>query len=323
MTSPTSGASSSAFRCSVAATRRGDSQIGTAAPARRWLLIEHPGPWGFAAVAESGIDPPVLEQIRQAAGTAGARILLVRRPGRGQPTRVRSWAVASFDSATVWGSWANDNELLGAVDVLRTDARRPPIAGAATEPIPAEPLLLVCAHGVHDTCCAVRGRPVAAALQAEWPDLTWECSHVGGDRFAPNVVVLPDGAYYGGLATHDAVSTIRAHLDGAVQARHLRGLSTMSSPAQAAAVVAHARYGPAGAREISAGKVQEIGDQHFMVELHGSGTVPARLRAVVRAHKKAAALLTCRAARESTALEYVVETLEVFDQLTDTGHRIR
>lgn len=305
MTSPTD-TSSFTFRCAVAASRRGDSQIGTAAPARQWLLIEHPGPWGFAAVAESGIDPPVLQQVRHAAGMAGARILLVRRPGRARPTGARSWAVVSYDGAAVWGLWANDNELLAAADALRRDVLRMPVTTGA-----AEPILLVCAHGVHDTCCAVRGRPVAAALQAEWPDLTWECSHVGGDRFAPNVVVLPDGAYYGGLATYDAVSTIRAHLDGAVQAQHLRGLSTMSSPAQAAAVAAHARYGPAGARQISAERVQEIGDQHFVVELHGSGTVPGRLRAVVRGHRKAAALLTCRAARESIAREYVVETLEV------------
>ena len=40
-------------------------------------------------------------------------------------------------------------------------------------------VVLVCAHGVHDTCCAVRGRPVAAArtpdailLDLRLPDLS-------------------------------------------------------------------------------------------------------------------------------------------------------
>ena len=55
------------------------------------------------------------------------------------------------------------------------------VPSPALEP---EPMLLVCTHGVHDTCCAVRGRPVAAALARRWPEATWECSHVGGDRFA-------------------------------------------------------------------------------------------------------------------------------------------
>ena len=56
------------------------------------------------------------------------------------------------------------------------------------------PLFGVCTHGRHDACCAERGRPVAAALTASHPDETWEISHMGGDRFAANMVVLPGGA---------------------------------------------------------------------------------------------------------------------------------
>ena len=296
-----SSAASSAFRCAAAAAQRGDSQLGTAAPAHRWLLIEHLGPWGFAAVAESGIDPPVLRELRNAAAAAGARILLIRRPGRRQPGGVRRWAVISYDGAAVWGGWSDDGQLLAAADALRA----PPRGGRA------EPVLLVCAHGVHDPCCAVWGRPVAAALQQEWPDWTWECSHVGGDRFAPNLVLLPDGAYYGGLSPADAVATVRAHLDGAVRVQHLRGLSTMSPPAQTAAIAAHARYGPAGAREIGVATVETLGEQHYAVELHGSGAVPTRLRAEVRGYRQPAALLTCRASAEVVSVRYVVEALEV------------
>ena len=59
------------------------------------------------------------------------------------------------------------------------------------------PLFGVCTHGRHDACCAERGRPVAAALTASHPAETWEISHMGGDRFAANMVVLPEGLYYG------------------------------------------------------------------------------------------------------------------------------
>ncbi|HET9872443.1 MAG TPA: sucrase ferredoxin [Propionibacteriaceae bacterium] len=301
MTSPSPGAApTSAFRCSVAAERRGDSQVGTAPPARRWLLIEHRGPWAFAAVASSGIDPLVLAELQQAADRAAARILLIRRPGRREATGARSWAVVSHEGAAVWGTWSADDQLRTAVEALGM----PPASGQA------DPVLLVCAHGLHDPCCAVRGRPVAAALQQQWPEWTWECSHVGGDRFAPNVVVLPDGAYYGGVGVLDAVTTIRAHLEGAVQAQHLRGLSTMSPPAQAAVVAAHARYGPAGARQISVAEVHRVGDHRFAVAIRGSGTVPAQLHAVVRARRLPDALLTCRASAETSSLDYVVETLE-------------
>jgi (2Fe-2S) ferredoxin len=300
VTGSTPDLAASGERCAIAAAARGDSGVGTAAPARRWLLLEHPGPWAFAAVAGSGIDADVLHQVQRAAGLAGARILLIRRPGRRQPAQARRWAVVSYDGATVWGSWAEDRDLLEAVPVLKA----PPPDGTA------EPILLVCAHGLHDPCCAIRGRPVAAALHAEWPDWTWECSHVGGDRFAPNIVVLPDGAYYGGLEAADAVATVGTHLDGAVLARHLRGFSTMTPPAQAAAVAAHARYGPADARQIRAGTVQPVGDHHFSVDLLGCGGMPPRLRAVVRADTRPPALLTCRASTQTMAVDYVVETLD-------------
>ena len=74
-----------------------------------------------------------------------------------------------------------------------------PAAGVADD----EPLVLVCAHGRHDTCCAVRGRPLAAALAADLPERTWEASHVGGCRFAAAMVLLPHGVVLGNVAAAD------------------------------------------------------------------------------------------------------------------------
>ena len=62
----------------------------------------------------------------------------------------------------------------------------------------------MCTHGRHDACCAERGRPVAAALTAARPEQTWEVSHVGGDRFAANLLVLPEGLYYGQVTADEA-----------------------------------------------------------------------------------------------------------------------
>ena len=71
----------SAFRCADAARARADPLAGSAPPARRWLLLEHPGPWKIDAIAGSGIDSDVHSALVEKAGSA-TRILLVRRPGR-------------------------------------------------------------------------------------------------------------------------------------------------------------------------------------------------------------------------------------------------
>ena len=58
-------------------------------------------------------------------------------------------------------------------------------------------LFAVCTHGRRDPCCAERGRPLAAALSQAFPDQTWESTHIGGDRFAGNLIAFPHGFYFG------------------------------------------------------------------------------------------------------------------------------
>ena len=50
----------------------------------------------------------------------------------------------------------------------------------------AGPIVLVCAHGRRDACCARLGPPLFDALAPHCPpDALWQSSHLGGHRFAP------------------------------------------------------------------------------------------------------------------------------------------
>jgi (2Fe-2S) ferredoxin len=295
------------LRCADAADQRGDPVVGTAPPARRWLLLEHPGPWRVDAVAGSGIEPAVLGQLTAAAAQTATRILLIRRPGRSPVPERRTWLLTGPTTGTVEGRWRTDADLAGALSALEAPEPDPALTG------PSAPVVLVCAHGVHDTCCAVRGRPVAAALAEVHPGQVWECSHVGGDRFAPNVVVLPDGYYYGGLTATTAVATVAAHQAGRVQTEHLRGMSRFTPPQQAAVVAAHAAYGPlaAGAVVVTGSRTRGpagAAGSRTVVDLRVAG-LPGGLQAEVLAVRRPPARLTCRAPRDTPATEYRVERL--------------
>jgi len=98
---------------------------------------------------------------------------------------------------------------------------------------------LVCAHGKHDACCALRGRSVAAALAAERPDRVWECSHIGGERFAANVLVLPLGLVYGRVLPFAAPEFVAATERGEVVGALLRGRIGLKPVAQAALAFAY------------------------------------------------------------------------------------
>ena len=283
--------------CADSARERGDAMTGTALNVRRFLLIEHPGPWAFDAIESSGIDSGILGQILAATRDAGARTLLIRRHGRVEATPERAWAVADIESGRIqWGSWSDDADLLAARDALGA-----PAAGWSDEPV-----MLVCTHGRHDTCCAIRGRPVVAALAARHGDRVWECSHVGGDRFAASVVVLPDGTYYGGLDDTDAGDVLDRHLAGTVTPSRLRGSSMLSTVAQAAAVAVHERFGPGGPRDIHAESIETIDHAAWRVELWCEGVLPARVVVAVEARRASPAALTCRAQQETSARTFEV-----------------
>ena len=105
------------------------------------------------------------------------------------------------------------------------------------------PLFGVCTHGRHDVCCAERGRPVAASLTAAYPTETWEVSHVGGDRFSANMVVLPDGLYYGRLDPASAVTVAGLHHEGRLDPELLRGRSTLPMSVQYAEIALRRHLG--------------------------------------------------------------------------------
>src|SRR5262249_30443840 len=106
-----------------------------------------------------------------------------------------------------------------------------------TSPGPAldHPLLLVCTHGKHDRCCARYGRPLHAALREGLDDdWVWQVSHIGGDRFAGNLVCLPEGLYFGRVGPDDAWPLLEDYLRRRVRLENFRGRSCYPFAVQAA-----------------------------------------------------------------------------------------
>jgi hypothetical protein len=158
------------------------------------------------------------------------RVLLIRRTDRRTEGAVTVFAVRSG----VGERWIERARLDRIDEVLDLDI--PALGrGARLGFEPREgPLFVVCTHGRRDPCCAERGRPVARALAGAFPDETWESSHVGGDRFAGNLVAFPHGLYFGRLGPETAPSAGRAYADGRIDLVHHRGRSCFAMDVQAA-----------------------------------------------------------------------------------------
>ncbi|MPZ65571.1 MAG: hypothetical protein GEU83_08645 [Pseudonocardiaceae bacterium] len=260
-------------RCAELADSEDEPRHGTAPPAIRWVLVEHSGPWGRRALSGSGLDPQVAVALGSWADSSAGRVTLIRRPASSHHSgHRRRWYLADSrpgHETLRGGCFADERELLDVLD-----------GAAPGEPVD-DPLYLVCAHGRHDACCAVRGRPVAAALATEYPGRTWECSHIGGDRFAANLVVLPHGFYYGHVPASEAVALARAYDDGFVEPRWLRGRSSIPPAVQAAQHHARLATGERGVDAFVPRGVESAGSQQWQVRLGGPDVV-VQLRERVR-----------------------------------------
>jgi Sucrase/ferredoxin-like len=223
----TSAGPAPGVRCALAAQARGDEMAATAPPARQFLLVEVPGPWVPDAWAAAGLSLDLTGQLQEQTARTAARLMLIRRPGRhpaeaGEPRR---WAVVARGAGARWGTWSAERDLKHldvAAELSQVNTRQ------------GRPLALVCTHGRHDVCCALEGRPVADALASDPRLDVWECSHLGGDRFAANVLWLPSGLLFGGLTAATASMVAEAVLSDRVVLDHFRGRFGDATLAQAA-----------------------------------------------------------------------------------------
>jgi hypothetical protein len=182
---------------------------------RAWLLIEHPGPWPHEPT--SAVLPEPLRDLVPEAVEHGIRVQLIRRPGsrRTGDGILAGWTAGSEP----WlrrGSWSGglDGRELEGLAAGRPVSFGSPVSG---------PVFLVCAHAQRNACCARFGGPLAQALAARYPGQVFQTTHVGGHRFAANLVILPHGLYYGPVGLAEATAAIGAYERGAVTPGRYRG----------------------------------------------------------------------------------------------------
>ena len=196
----------------------------TASRIDHWLLVEYRGLWAPNALRGSGLSDQVKARLREhVRSREHTRLLFIRRPDRrGRPE------LLAYASTSLVGNEETRRFAFEEYDDLR---ELDYVHGG--EPV-RHPLFLVCTHGKHDRCCALRGRPMFEALAEQLDDeWVWQTTHIGGDRFAGNVVCLPHGLYYGRVAREDAVRLVDDQLAGRISLDLYRGRSIYTFGVQA------------------------------------------------------------------------------------------
>jgi Sucrase/ferredoxin-like len=218
--------------CSVLAERLGEDLAGTAPKARRFLLLEQPGPWtGRNAVTHSDLDVDLARELLAYADEVGLKMHLIRRTSRRSALERRACFVADTSRE---GPWLRRYELDDPAEVLSIDLTAGSLVG---------PLYAVCTHGKRDPCCARRGRPLARAVRGARPDETWEIGHIGGHRFAATFLAFPHGLCFGRVPAARGPAIVAGVEAGEIALEHFRGRAGDPPLVQAADVLVRRRLG--------------------------------------------------------------------------------
>jgi hypothetical protein len=145
---------------------------------------------------------------------------------------------------------------------------------------------------------------IRALGDTRWADRVWECSHIGGDRFAANVVVLPDSIYFGRVEPDSVVSLLEGLDAGRIDLDHFRGRTSLSLAEQA---VEHFVRHELGVDALDAVAIDGRGDDGAFAVRVGERT--ARVR-IARRMVSVAEPLTCHGRPEQLVPSFTLMSIE-------------
>lgn len=238
---------SAAATCSVLSHDAGEQLFGTATTVAAWFLIEYEGRWEPEAFDHAEIPAPVKQAVsRQAMAMPRSRIQVIRQKPRLAPDGIAFFVILGRETHPALYEF----HLKTYEDLLALDLAAICAEDAAYELYRrTEPLYLVCAHGRRDRCCAQHGVPVYEQISPQVGAAVWQTSHVGGHRFAANMICFPHGIVYGRVNPDNAPALVDAYRAGQIVPDHYRGRACYSKAAQAAEYYLRTREGSSKALE--------------------------------------------------------------------------
>lgn len=225
--------------CAQVSQERGDSGIGTAPPVHLWFLLEYTKSWGENVTMHNSFPAPIHEWIiRIHQMYPDARVQLIKQQQKAPKMITLFIGVSQEERQVLYQFQVESYEDLLNLNIQAIVAGHPAYAKWVYQ----DSLFLVCTHGKHDRCCAKFGLPVYTELAKRVGKRAWQCSHLGGDEFAANLLWLPSGIYYGRVTPADIDALITASSHQQIFIAKYRGRTCYPAEVQAADYFLHARF---------------------------------------------------------------------------------
>jgi len=222
--------------CSQISKTNGEDPIGSAGTYDHWIIAEIPQPWTTTIWKEHPILAPVMAMVQslREQGISVRPLMIAPERDASHPDKTRLFyyrrpthRFATFDKQEFILPTA---EVVPLVTALLQQPGHLPQFDTYRQPTDHIRELFVCVHGNVDVACSRFGYPIYQHLEktyaVEWkpdsphlphspspplktqnpklktsptPLRVWRCSHFGGHQFAPTLIDLPEGRYWGHL----------------------------------------------------------------------------------------------------------------------------
>ncbi len=257
------------FFCSDLSRSASENVFGTASIGHVWLLVEYPYSWERKAVEQSALPDRVKQFLRDAVKRLPrARVLFIKAE-RPLVHTISFFVVRTSESAPMVVRFnLEEYDEIAELDIDSILKGVVPANGQVVN----TPLFLVCTHGRRDKCCAKFGYPLFKALRQSTEESIWQSSHVGGDRFAANLVCLPHGLFYAHVTEESGRQIIDEYRNGRVALNHYRGRAAYSNPVQAAEYFLRCEAGITGIEELHYVTAVVIEENRWRVEFVHTAT---------------------------------------------------
>lgn len=230
--------------CAEVARAEDEPMPGTADVVDVWIMLEYLPAWTAKATSDNALAASTRAWLTRLSDDVVAsglkpRLQLIRRPEIDR--RGVTLMIASHDG-------------LHRVEASDYDALTMHSLDDVLEVTPLRAhQYFVCTNGQRDVCCARFGLPTYAALRERVGERVWQTTHVGGHRFAPNVLTLPRAALYGRVQPGDVDAFVDAIEHDKLAPKWLRGRTHHRAEVQAAeAALAERGFDVSGPAQVEA-----------------------------------------------------------------------
>jgi hypothetical protein len=298
------------YRCSLRSLELDEPLFATATETQVYFLLEYDQVWNTKAFDESDLPEAIKTQVKQELKRIpGARLLMIKgQSGRYVSNPYFFAARLSDRGATLYAF-----QLGSYTDLLDLDL---PALAAGSERYAAqrsqEPLYLVCTNGRRDLCCAEHGPAVFHSISQSLDKTLWQTSHVGGHRFAANLVYLPSGLFFGRLDSLSAKEVVAALQRGELDLDHYRGRACYAPPVQAAEYYLRRQTGLLDVDAFCLVQVEQTSDQEWRLVFAATQTPAHYVLEVRRQVSDVSFFQSCRQDKLSPLVNY--QLLSLYEQ---------